>query len=313
MNQGDSRTTLDISVLIATYNRARQLEATLNDLCRQQTDGFQWEVIAIDNGSTDDTQSVLKRASERLELVTLYEPISGKSRCLNKAFEIARGKLLVFTDDDVHLVPTWLALLFRASQCYIKYSIFCGPVIPDYPPDIPTWLRDHWFSLVAYAHWVPEEPEGPLTRLPCGPNYAVRASALNGLRFDETIGAMKGNPPLGEETKFVLQLLDRGERIVYLPAASVTHAVPRQHTELSWLLTRAFRHGRANARIFAGSGSAQTSGVPINLLYSIPRTLARYLSSLWSDEQTRFERGIRFYICMGELYEFASQSWKRSN
>lgn len=304
MNQNDDKNQYDISVIIATCDRARGLETTLDHLRRQETEGISWELIVVDNGSTDDTQSVLDRAHEHFALVSIYEPISGKSRCINRALDVARGKLLVFTDDDVELTPAWLSAMYRASKRYVKYGIFCGPVVAKFPPDMPAWLREHWFSVVAFGNWVPEEPEGPLTKMPCGANYAIRASAIDGLRFDTTLGPQKGKSPMGEESEFISRLLHRGQRIIYIPSVPVKHAVPSNHTELSWLFTRAFRYGRGIARAFPRTSWIKLFGAPISLLYNIPILFGRYLLSRLSSAQARFETGIRFYMDWGELYEY---------
>lgn len=296
MNQHDDKKQLDISVIIATCDRARGLETTLDHLRRQEVEGLSWELIVIDNGSTDDTQAVLDRARGDFALVNIYEPISGKSRCINRALDVARGRLLVFTDDDVELTPAWIATMHRASKRYVKYAIFCGPVVAKFPPEMPAWLREHWFSVVAFGNWIPEEPEGPLTKMPCGANYAVRASAVAGLRFDTTLGPQKGKSPMGEESKFISRLLHQGERIIYVPSVPVKHSVPSKHTELSWLFTRAFRYGRGIGHAFPRA--------PIRLLYGVPIRLTRYLLSRLSSTQIRFETGIRFYMDWGELYEY---------
>ena len=83
---------LEVSVIIASRNHARSLESTLADLQRQQVEGIAWELIVVDNGSDDDTPSVLERAGERLPLIVINEPEPGQNRARNRALEIARGE-----------------------------------------------------------------------------------------------------------------------------------------------------------------------------------------------------------------------------
>ena len=107
---------VDLSLIIATRNRARSLESTLERLWRQQPEGACWEVIVVDNGSVDDTPQVIERASKRLPIVALYEPAPGINRSLNRALDAARGDLLVFTNDNAEPSPGWLGELYRASR-----------------------------------------------------------------------------------------------------------------------------------------------------------------------------------------------------
>jgi glycosyltransferase involved in cell wall biosynthesis len=218
---------LDISVLIATRNRARSLERTLDGIRRQ--DGLsdvKWEVIVVDNGSTDDTSMALARMQQHLPIVALYEPVPGQNRSFNKALEIARGKLLVFTDDDVEPSREWLSRIHTGSQRYSADSIFGGPIIPVYPFELPHWLQTIFHEYpacesVAFAKFLLSKDEGPITDIPFGPNFAVRARALGHLRFNPALGPGNEGPAMMGETELLMRLCESGERIIYLPTASV--------------------------------------------------------------------------------------------
>ena len=295
---------LDLSVIIATFNRARGLQTTLDHLMRQDVEGIRWEVIVVDNGSTDDTAAVLAGASERLPIVPIYEPGSGKNRALNRALDVARGELYVFTDDDVEPGDGWLMQLFRASRRYVKYSIFCGPIIPEYPDEAPVWMREHPFSVVAFGNWSHPEPEGPLAETPCGANYALKAKAVGDMRFRLDLGPQAKSAPMGDETEFIHRLLAQGERVVYVPTATISHHVHKNQIEMKWLLTRAFRHGRGLARIVPDRDSFRLLGVPAYLWLRVPLALARFWLSHLRDARERFEWGIRLYRDWGQFYEY---------
>jgi GT2 family glycosyltransferase len=191
---------------------------------------------------------------DRLPLVALYEPIPGKSISLNLALEVARGHLIVFTDDDVEPSPVWISSLHTAAKRYTAYSIFCGPILPVYPGELPTWLRD-FLSLsashepTAFSKFLLSAPEGPTNAIPFGPNFAVRAQALEDIRFDCSIGPQRDNYPMGEETDLLARLRGAGERVIYLPSASVRHIVREDQIDPQWILGRAYRFGRGQARL----------------------------------------------------------------
>jgi glycosyltransferase involved in cell wall biosynthesis len=300
----ESAEKLDLSVIIATCNRARGLESTLNHLMKQDVEGLKWEVIVVDNGSTDDTAEVLKRASQHLPVVSIYEPESGKNRALNRALDVARGELYVFTDDDVKPSDGWLSQLIRASRRYVKYSIFCGPIIPEYPDGMPDWMREHPFSIVAFGNWSYPEPEGPLAQTPCGANYALKAKVVGDLRFRLDLGPQAKSAPMGDETEFIHRLLERGERVIYVPTATISHHVHKNQTEMKWLLARAFRHGRGLARIVPDEDSFRLLGVPAYLWLRVPMALGRFWLSYLRNARDRFEWGIRLYRDWGQLYEY---------
>src|SRR5260370_29546801 len=92
------------NVLIATHNRAARLRETLEALLAQQTPaGLGWEVLVVDNGSTDDTLEVFRTMSMRAQgrLRYLSEPRLGKSRALNAGIAVARGAVIALTDHEV--------------------------------------------------------------------------------------------------------------------------------------------------------------------------------------------------------------------
>jgi|RhiMethySRZTD1v2_1073278.scaffolds.fasta_scaffold123976_3 L-malate glycosyltransferase len=308
---------VDLSLIIATRNRARSLESTLERLWRQQPEGACWEVIVVDNGSVDDTPQVIERASKRLPIVALYEPAPGINRSLNRALDAARGDLLVFTDDNVEPSPGWLGELYRASRERNGYNIFCGPIVPNYPEGTPDWLTSHRFSVMAFGSWSFDKPEGELRVTPCGANYAIRASALGRLRFRADLGAQQKRSPLGGETELLHRLFRRGERVIYVPTAVVGHDVQERQTRLGWLFNRAFRYGRGRGFLAREIKRPHLLGAPTHLWSKIPVAMAEFLLSVLLIPFNlrvpfdRFEWGIRLFSDCGEFYQCLLMALKR--
>ncbi len=109
----------DVSVIVATFNRAERLRRLLDGL-RRQTHGLnRFEVLIVDDASTDDTPSILERERQRGEL--LLEVISGRSRtgparARDAGWRAAAGSVIAFTDDDCVPDPDWLAAGLRACS-----------------------------------------------------------------------------------------------------------------------------------------------------------------------------------------------------
>src|SRR5690348_16088470 len=169
------RLNVDCSILLATRDRAASLDRTLASIAGQQSPGIAWEVLVADNGSTDETGAVLQRWAARVPLRTVFERGPGKNRALNQALAMARGGLLLFTDDDVVAQPGWIAAHAAAAARWPDHQIFGGLITPRFPRDPPAWaLRDPFVS-VLFAAYDPGGAEGPTTELPFGPNYSLRA------------------------------------------------------------------------------------------------------------------------------------------
>jgi glycosyltransferase involved in cell wall biosynthesis len=304
-----SENRLDLSVLISTRDRAHELEITLEHLQRQkEVSGINWEILVVDNGSSDNTQSVLMRAQRHLPLVILYEPLPGKSRGLNKALEVARGDLLVFTDDDVEPSHEWLSQILTASRNWPGCSIFCGPIVPVYPADTPAWLQEVLrenpaLESAGFGRYSLSQAEGPTSALPFGANFAVRASCLFNIHFDPKIGPHGRDYMPGEESDLLTRLFNKGERNIYVPTASVKHIIRKDQIKVQHLLRRAFQHGRGHARVtIKNSGnSVLPTRTWLALIFSAS---ALYLRSLFRGKGRRFKAGVELYYLCGLFFEY---------
>jgi glycosyltransferase involved in cell wall biosynthesis len=296
----------DASVILATRNRDDVLAQTLSHLGRQATGDLSWEVIVVDNGSTDGTSGVLADAARRLPLVSLRESAPGKNRALNQALAVARGELLIFTDDDVIADPGWIANLVGASRRWPTATIFGGRIQLAFPPGTPAWLKEPLHGAMNFARYAPAEPEGQTTHLPNGPNFAVRATALQGLRYREDIGPQAGTAyAMGSETELIVRLRERGATMVYVPSATVEHVVqPNQLTD-RYLFGRSYRLGRGQVRNRQSHHEADV------FLLRAPRYLWRsalssgvgFFLGLAGGRKRRLASGLRLFFYLGCIAE----------
>lgn len=280
-----------ISVLIATRNRARVLRSTLESLASQQAPDLLREVIVADNGSLDDTSVVLGEMEHKLPLRHVFVAYAGKNRALNEALGLAKGELLVFTDDDVEIPASWLSDLWSASRRWPDYDIFGGPVLPCFPPGTDPWLKDPDVPGYLYARFSLAQEEGPCgAQLPIGPNFAIRARALRAAYFSPCLGPQRGSYIPGGETELLTRLVLRGHRAVYVPSAQVSHRVRPEQLRLRWILARTFRFGRGQAFFKAATAMRQRGGarsLHLRALATIARTALRALAAVPSPSTRR--------------------------
>jgi glycosyltransferase involved in cell wall biosynthesis len=123
---------MDFSVVIATKDRREFLRRTLESLERQ-IEAPPFEVIVVDNGSADDTRSVVEAHAERVPAVRyVAEPRPNRGRARNRGVKRAAGRYVLFCDDDVSLPPGWLAahaVAQTGDDCVVN-----GPIlnVPSY-------------------------------------------------------------------------------------------------------------------------------------------------------------------------------------
>lgn len=205
-----------ISVILCTRNRASQLRHVLNSfLSLVPLDGADWELIVVDNGSTDDTPSVIEGFSDQLPMRRVWQPEPGLSNARNAGVAEAKGDYICWTDDDVEVDPNWLAAYASAFQKYPDGAIFGGVVEPVYETAPPAWMIEN-FSLL--NDLLAKRDHGPIEGrmdieqhlLPYGANFAVRALEQRQCLYDPNLGVSPNQKRLGEETLVLLAIGDMG-------------------------------------------------------------------------------------------------------
>ena len=176
----------DVTVVVATRNRATLLPHCLASLLEQETSS-RFEVVVVDNGSEDGTADVIRGWAERDPRIRgVLEPAVGLSRAKNAGIEEARGELVLFTDDDVILDSGWIEayVSFFARRRHETRTLVGGPVLP-LPHDLaawPSWLDGAArVDLPGLFHGSEERALGRFDYL-WGANMAARARAVRGAR-----------------------------------------------------------------------------------------------------------------------------------
>jgi glycosyltransferase involved in cell wall biosynthesis len=228
---------MDATVVIATYNRAALLDETLHSIRGLRlAAGRTWEVVVVDNNSTDGTRSLVERHARDFPVPLRYllEPRQGRSSALNTGIAAAAGTVIATTDDDVRVDEGWLdaacdALLAPADSA-IAYA--GGPVSPLWETDPPAWLDltrgDLWGTIAIQDHGVRAFVYEEARKVPLGANMAARRSLFTAIgTFRNDLGRSSGKLVLGQE---VPELLTRARNAsfkgLYLPAMRVQHHIP---------------------------------------------------------------------------------------
>jgi glycosyltransferase involved in cell wall biosynthesis len=227
---------MDATVLIATYNRAALLDETLAWLARMRVSPtLAWDVIVVDNNSSDDTRAVVERHILRfpVRMRYVFEPAQGRSSALNTGIAQATGVVLVFTDDDVRVVDGWLDAAtapLLGGEVSIAYS--GGPVRPIWGAPPPPWLDlargDLWGTIAIQDHGAEPFVYEERRKVPLGANMAARRELfqkIGGFRAD--LGRTGGRLVLGQEVpELLMRARGAGLRGMYVPAMEVHHHVP---------------------------------------------------------------------------------------
>ncbi len=245
---------VEISVIITTHNGHARLRDTLPAVFEAMRAAGQSELLIIDNASSDRTiEAVTDYVSNAgLPIRLIAEPRKGKSFGLNRGLSEARGKLVVFIDDDIIPSGTWLQAFRDASDRFPGHDVFTGQIRPAWPcAKPPHWLVHLTNIGLSYGCSPKDRPEGPCSASQAkGANLMVRKSAVGTThRFDEgsnNFGVAGGFG--GEDVRFAYEVLrGRENSLIFAPAALVLHVIKPHELRFTEVLKRYARIGRSRA------------------------------------------------------------------
>jgi glycosyltransferase involved in cell wall biosynthesis len=256
-----------ISAIICTHNRDRYLGAAIDSLLAQ--DFAEFEVIVVDNASSDRTREVTEARKGDPRLHYIYEPVTGLSVARNTGARVAQAKILAYLDDDAIATAQWLSTLYQAYATNDKLAIAGGRVTLLWQDGLtaPQWLSENLAgNLGAYdlgdAVLYIDRPG--LT--PRGLNYSIRRDFLEQIGgFDPSLGRVGKNLLSNEELHMTHLALQSGWQVAYVPMAQVAHTVAPERVKRSWFLSRGWWQGisecyREQIAGEAGLGQFQRGG-----------------------------------------------------
>ena len=244
-----------VSVVVCTYNRADLLRTCLESLVAQTADKSLYEVIVINNNSTDTTQDIAEEfAKSYPNFRVVTETRQGLSFAKNRGIKEAKGDLLFFLDDDA-IVDSKSLALYRIYYEDMGFRCMGGKILPwfrDNSCKLPCWLnKTNWgaLSMLDQGDMVKRVlyPE-----FPYGGNLAVAKYIFEEFGFfNEDMGRRGNSLNSGEEMEFMLRLERAGIPIYYVPDAKIYHLVQKERLTKIFFFKRFYAQGTSDAYMFS--------------------------------------------------------------
>lgn len=226
-----------ISLVVTTRNRSARLAETLSHWADLESPDDGWQLVVVDNGSTDDTRSVLEAHRKGLPVEILSEPKPGSGRGRNAGWRAASGEIVAFTDDDCYPAPDFLQAVLRAFDEDASLGFVGGRVLLHDPADYPITIQ----TSEKHRRFVPGQfmPAGFIH----GANLAFRRATLEAISgYDPNLGA--GTPFCGDDIDAQCRALIGGYHGAYDPRIVVYHHHRRRHSQELRRLKRTYDVGR---------------------------------------------------------------------
>ncbi len=247
---------MTLTIVITTYNRISLLRRLLDSLMDQTIASEEFEIIVVDNNSTDGTVEWIKKSKlfEARKMQFVQEKTQGVSIARNSGLKLASGEYISFLDDDVTVRNNWMAAVFQIINKH-KPDFFGGVVHPSYEEQPPKWFDDKFEIREHYPEsgWLPA-----YTYLSI--NYVARRACLNKIGgFNIDIGPKGAKFQYGEDSDLIARLYQKGYLAYYNREMIVDHFVPKRKMTLSYVLNRKIELGMSYAVLEHKFHNAQTS------------------------------------------------------
>ena len=281
---------LSVSIIMPTYNRAESLALTLGSLTTQKFPITDYEILVVDNASTDSTKLVtesLIRDNPHHQILYFYEPVPGLLSGRHRGAKEARGTFFVFVDDDIDADPEWLQAIVE-TFADSSVQLVGGRNLPRYAIRPPSWLDRFWattpyggracfyLSLLDLGERMLDIDADYVWGL----NFAIRRQALFDLGgfHPDVIGPDHLQYCQGDgETGLTRKANTQGYRAVYQPRALVHHRIPASRLTPGYFERRAFFQGVCDSfTAIRRSGAVTVSAPRRESLEAAGRRLVRH-------------------------------------
>jgi glycosyltransferase involved in cell wall biosynthesis len=307
---------MDVSIVISTYNRCDLLGGALRALLSQTPADVTYEILVVDNNSTDQTRSMVEELARQNpdKLKYLFEPKQGLSYGRNTGIAAAKALIIAFTDDDVRVARDWVSQIKASFAGNPDIDFLGGRVVPRWPQEPPLWLtKANWSPLALldygdYPFYVNSQNQLCLV----GANFAFRRRAFEKVGvFKTEFQRVKDGIGSLEDHEILLRLWRVGSRGLYLPELVATAEIEPGRMEKQYHRKWHTRHGRFYAALHA----EEVERSKLGKLFGVPAHFYRQaLNDLagWIGARVRHQPAEAFTSELGLRYfaGFATQRWR---
>lgn len=248
---------IKLSVIIPTKNRCYLLKETLDSIVAQTFNKDNFEVIIVDNGSTDKTKTISFEYTNKLQINYIYEPRPGLHEGRHAGLRASLSDILVYADDDIVAFPEWLETIYNLFQKDENIVLVGGKNLPKFESNPPFWILENWNSITKHG-----QVSGDLSIIDLGEfekevspfyifgcNFSVRKNIVldaggfnpDGMPFE--LIRFRGNG----ETHISKYVEDKCLKAYYHPLASVYHWVSNDRMTEEYFYKRRYMQGISDA------------------------------------------------------------------
>lgn len=235
------------SVAICTHNRAKDTVEAVQSVLAQESCGFEFEVLVIDNNSKDNTKELFHESLWPTQVRYIMESQLGLSYARNRAIREAKGEFILFLDDDALASSGWIQEVINVFERDAAIGCVGGKIDPIWEGGKPDWIPEEIIGLYTLMDFSDHIVEMKPPYFPFGANVSFRKSVFDKIEpFREDLGRVGNNLLSSEESELISRIREK-YKIYYTPYGSVQHKISKSRLNKRWLLRRMYWQGISDA------------------------------------------------------------------
>ncbi|MEO6230484.1 MAG: glycosyltransferase [Ferruginibacter sp.] len=233
---------MGISVIICCYNSVRRIQKTLEALLKQECiSKISWEVIIVDNNSTDNTSAIASaiwvNSGTRIPLNIIEEPIPGLGNARRAGVSVANHPILIFCDDDNWLAPNYVQRVYELMHADNSIAACGGMGIPVFETEEPYWFYMYAEAFALGPQDVNSETEGIFDLY--GAGIAVQKEAIQTFYqsgYEPLLSGRVGKSlSSSEDTELTNAFVLMGYKLIFSEDLKFFHYLPKDRLTFSYL------------------------------------------------------------------------------
>jgi len=243
-----------VSVVICCYNGAKRLPETLRHLTEQKVPPeVTWEIVLVDNASTDETVQATQRFAEthpNLPIRIVSEERPGQTYARLRGLKEARGRIILYVDDDNWLHPDYVGLVAQTMEERPEIVALGGMSTAVYEQEPPDWMCRHqrWYAVSGPPRETDQLAEVDFL---WGAGTAFRRASLERIVNDPfLLPGRKGTAlPAGDDHELCCRLQSRGEKLFCHPGLRFEHYLPARRVQWGYLRRMCYAEGEVSVML----------------------------------------------------------------
>ncbi|HOE62440.1 MAG TPA: glycosyltransferase family A protein [Candidatus Sumerlaeota bacterium] len=236
------------SIAICTYNRGSVIKHSIESALKLNFDKDKYEIIVVDNNSTDDTRQIVEGyISSNTNIRIVEEKNQGASFARNRAYNEARGEYIIYIDDDAEMCPDYLKNLESVINEEEDVAAAGGPIEVGWLGAVPDWYEPDLDFVFNYLYIASYRIRVFYPRMIYGTNMVIKVSILKKIGgFNTNLGPKKKHPLVGEDVEIILRI-EKNEKkpIYYDPGLKVKHLICPERLNQDYIIKKTEWHGRS--------------------------------------------------------------------